>query len=236
MDAFMRIKEDWLQLAFLTLQKEAHEIALLATIDLGPKEYFDRVAEHIRKREKRGFAILFEDVDGIDETLGKELDAEYAEYLTTKRDALNALQKHGIWHLTDVVKREDYWVNADNLEPVLADMRAEAARTPDGWEKLIAERRNRYASMLQNPEEVVASLRKYPLPPQVYDLDDLFAKSHVHDRDGHAVETICEHVEKHHVFSFWGPDHMHGILRGLKEKDFEVAQTQWMDVMVVDVE
>ena len=90
--------------------------------------------------------------------------------------------------------------------------------------------------MHQNPKEVVASLRKYPLPPQVYDLDDLFAKSHVHDRDGHAVETICEHVEKHHVFSFWGPDHMVGILRGLKEKGFEVTQTQWMDVMVVDVE
>ena len=148
MDAFMRIKEDWLQLAFLTLQKGAHEIALLATIDLGPKEYLDRVAEHIKKREKRGFAILFEDVDGIDDTLGKELDAEYAEYLTTKRNALNALQKHKIWHLTDVVKREDYWVNADNLEPILADMRALAAGTPDGWAKLIAERRNRYASKI----------------------------------------------------------------------------------------
>ncbi len=235
MDAFMRINEDWLQLAFLTLQQESQEIALMATIDLGPKEYLDRVAEHIKKREKRGFAILFEDVGGVDDTLGKELDAEYAEFLTTKRDALDVLQKHGIWHLTDVIKREEYWINADNLEPILADMRAEATRAPDGWGQLIAERRNRYASMLQNPEEVAASLRKYPPPPEVYDLDDLFAKSHVHDRDAHAVETICKHVEKHHVYSFWGVDHMPGILRGLREKGFEVRQTQWMYVSAVDV-
>ena len=54
MTEFMRIKDTWLELAFVTLRKEQKEIALLATIDLGPQEYFERISEHIKKREKRG--------------------------------------------------------------------------------------------------------------------------------------------------------------------------------------
>ena len=214
MTEFMRIKDTWLGLAFLTLRKEQKEIALLATIDVGPQEYFERISEHIKKREKRGFAILFEDVDGVDRALAEEPDAEEADYHRTKRDALNLLQEHGFWFLADMVKREDYWVSADNLEPVVAQAREEASRAPGGWDTLLSERRKGYDAILQNPKEAAASLQRFLLPPELYDLDHPFTKSRIDDRDAHAVETIKLHADKHHVYALWGVDHIPGLCAG----------------------
>ena len=236
MTEFVRVNGTWLQLAFLTLRKDQREIALLATIDMGPREYFERIVEHIKKREKRGFAILFEDVDGFDRALAKEADAQAAIFQKTKRDALDRLQECGMWYLADIVKREEYWVNADNLDTLLAHAREEASKAEGGWNTVLSERRKGYEAIVQNPKVAAASLRRYPLLPELYDLDHSFTKSRVDDRNVHAVEMIERHSPKHHVYALWGLDHIPGILRGLKDKGFDNTQTQWMDVMVVDAE
>ena len=135
-----------------------------------------------------------------------------------------------------MIKREDYWVSADDLEPVVAQARDEASRASGGWNAFLSERRKGYDAILQNPKEAAASLQRFPLPPELYDLDHPFTKSRIDDRDAHAVETIKLHADKHHVYALWGVDHIPGIVRGLKENGFEISQTQWMDVMIVAAE
>ena len=236
MTEFVRVNGTWLQLAFLTLRKEQREVALLATIDIGPREYFERIVEHIKKREKRGFAILFEDVDGFDSALAKEADAPDADFQKTKRDALNRLQDCGFCYLADIIKREEYWVNADDLDSLLAHAREEASKAEGGWNSVLSGRRKGYDAILQNPKEAAASLQRFPLLPELYDLDHSFTKSRVDNRNVRAVEMIEQHSQKHHVYALWGLDHIPGILRGLEDKGFDVTNTQWMDVMVVHAE
>ena len=166
----------------------------------------------------------------------KEADAQAAVLEKTKRDALDRLQEYGIWYLADIVKREDYWVNADNLDTLLAHAREEASKAEGGWHSVLSERQRGYEAILQNPKVTAASLRKFPLLPELYDLDHSFTRSRVDVRNVHAVEMIEQHSQKHHVYALWGLDHIPGILRGLKERGFDLTQTQWMDVMVLAAE
>ena len=96
-----RVKDGWLQLAFLILRKEERELALLTTIDLGPHHYFERIGQLIKKREKRGFAIVYDELQG----LAGVNQGEDEEIQRLKQTAMAGLQQHGFAYLGDVVRR-----------------------------------------------------------------------------------------------------------------------------------
>ena len=106
-EKLVRVKDDWLQLAFHILRKDQRDLALLATIDFGPQDYFNRIVQLIKKREKRGFAIVYEDHQDLPGLTQEREGSEPIELL--KQNAMASLQKHGIAYLADVVRPEDYW-------------------------------------------------------------------------------------------------------------------------------
>jgi hypothetical protein len=214
-----RVKDGWLQLAFLILRKDERELALLATIDLGPQDYFDRIVQLIKKREKRGFAIVYEELEGIP---GVE-QGEAEEIQQLKQTAMADLQQHGFAYLGDVVRPEDYWTKVPVDD---GDSNAEAT----------AVARNGFAQALRaiiaDPEATVQALGTFPLRQELYDLFSPSQPDVAKQRSARAAAAILEQAARYHVFALIGLDRMAGVIDAVAAEGYQIVQDQWMDVML----
>jgi hypothetical protein len=216
-----RVKDGWLQLAFLILRKDERELALLATIDLGPQDYFDRIAQLIKKREKRGFAIVYEEPQ--DTTLGVNQGEEGSdESQQLKQTAMAGLQQHGFAYLGDVVRPEDYWTNVpvddgDSNAEATAVARAELAPT--------------LRAIIADPDALVQALGAFPLRKELYDLFPPRQPDIAKQRSARAAAAILEQAESYHVFALIGLDRMAGVIDAVAVEGYQIVQVPWMDVM-----
>ncbi len=197
-----RVKDGWLQLAFLILRKEERELALLATIDLGPQEYFERIAQLIKKREKRGFAIVYEElqdtVPGVNQ--GEEGSDEIQQL---KQTAKAGLQERGFAYLGDVVHPEDYWTKVPVDD---GDSNAEATAAP----------RNELAQALRaiiaDPEATVQALGAFPLRKELYDLLSPTQPRIAKHRSARLAAAILQQAAHYHVFASIGLDRIAAVI------------------------
>jgi hypothetical protein len=218
-----RVKDSWLQLAFLILRKEERELALLATIDLGPQDYFDRIAQLIKKREKRGFAIVYEELrdpsPAVDQ--GEEGSDELQQL---KQTALASLQQHGFAYLGDVVRPEDYWTkvpvdDGDNNAEATAVARNELAQA--------------LRAIIADPEATVQALGAFPLRKELYDLFSPSQPGLAKQRTARVAAASLEQAAGYHVFASIGQDRIGGVIDAVATEGYQVVQKQWMDVMIV---
>jgi len=209
---FIRAHKGWLQTAFLSLRKDQREIAILATVDVAPEEYFERLSEQIKNREKRGFAIVY------------DFDTETDHLGDSQRAIVDALREHGFVYLRDSIAVEDYWTKAGKIdEPVEADQKAGEASDEESASKTPA-----------NAEALAASMRSGELPHPMHDLATSLANKHADGRGTHAAEVIKQQAEHYHVYAFLGANRVGGVVEGLMDAGFELNQTHWMDVMAVE--
>jgi hypothetical protein len=219
-ETFARVKDGWLQLAFLILRKNERELALLTTIDLGPQDYFERIAQLIKKREKRGFAIVFEELQGLaGVNQGEEGNDEIQQL---KQTAMAGLRQHGFAYLGDVVQPEDYWTKV----PV---------EDGDGNAETTAIARNEFAQALRaivaDPEATVQGLGAFPLRKELYDLFSPSQPNIAEQRSTQVAAAILEQAARYHVFAFIGLDRMTGVIAAVAAEGYHIVQDQWMDVM-----
>ncbi len=211
-----RVKDGWLQLAFLILRKDERELALLATIDLGPQDYFDRIAQLIKKREKRGFAIVYEELQGL---AGVD-QGEDDEIQRLKQTAMAGLQQFA--YLGDVVRPEDYWTkvpvdDGDNTAEATAVARNELAQA--------------LTAIIADPEATVQSLGAFPLRKDLYDLFSPSQSDIAEQRSAQVAAAILEQAAGYHVFALIGLDRMASVIAAVAAESYQVVQEQWMDVM-----
>ena len=213
-----RVKDGWLQLAFHILRKEERELALLATIDLGPQDYFERIAQLIKKREKRGFAIVYEELQGLP-GVGQEEDEEIQQL---KQTAMAGLQQHGFAYLGDVVRPEDYWTKVPVDD---GDSNAQATSVV----------RNELAQALRaisaDPEATVQALGAFPLRKELYDLFSPSQPDVAKQRSARVAAAILEQAARYHVFALIGLDRMASVIDAVAAEGYHIVQDQWMDVM-----
>jgi hypothetical protein len=215
-----RVKDGWLQLAFLILRKDERELALLATIDLGPQDYFDRIAQLIKKREKRGFAIVYEELQGL---AGVD-QGEDDEIQRLKQTAMAGLQQHGFAYLGDVVRPEDYWTkvpvdDGDSNAQATSVVRNELAQA--------------LTAIIADPEATVQALGAFPLRKELYDLFSPSQPDIAEQRSTQVAAVILEQAARYHVFAFIGLDRMIGVIAAVAAEGYQIVQEQWMDVMMV---
>ena len=137
----IRAHNGWLQTAFLSLRKDQREIALLATVDVAPEDYFKRIADHIKRREKRGFAIVY----------------DYAPATDPHKTLTGHLAKHGLVHLKESIPLEDYWISSA-AEPDAADAKTDASDATLGGDHLA------------DIDALAASLTSGEIPHPLHDL------------------------------------------------------------------
>jgi hypothetical protein len=215
-----RVKDGWLQLALFILRKDERELALLATIDLGPQDYFDRIAQLIKKREKRGFAIVYEDPQG----LAGVNQGEDEEIQRLKQTAMAGLQQHGFAYLGDVVRPEDYWTkvpvdDGDSNAQATSVVRNELAQA--------------LTAIIADPEATVQALGAFPLRKELYDLFSPPQPDIAEQRSTQVAAVILEQAARYHVFAFIGLDRMIGVIAAVAAEGYQIVQEQWMDVMMV---
>ena len=216
------VKDGWLQLAFIILRKEERELALLATIDLGPQDYFERIAQLIKKREKRGFAIVYEELQDTATRVNQgEEGGDDIQQL--KQTAAAGLKQHGFAYLGDVLRPEDYWTKVPVDD---GDSNAEAA----------AVARNEFAQALKaiiaDPEATVQALGAFPLRRELYDLFSPSQPDIAKQRSARVAAAILEQAARYHVFALIGLDRIAGVIDAVAAEDYQIVQEQWMDVMI----
>lgn len=206
---FIRAHKGWLQTAFLSLRKDQREVAILATVDVAPEDYFKRIADQIKRREKRGFAIVY----------GSGVKAD--QPTTSHRAMIDALREQGYVYLRDAIPTEDYWVNAGQVdEPEAADLRA-------ADEKIGGD-------IPADAEVMAASLRSGDLPNPLHDLTPPRPSKSVEEQNARAVEVIRQQAEHYHVYAFLGANRIGAIVDYLTAESFALRDTHWMDVMAVE--
>jgi hypothetical protein len=209
---YIRAHKGWLQTAFLSLRKDQREIALLATVDVAPEDYFKRVADQIKRREKRGFAIVYD--------YGGEAD----QLEPSRRAVIDALGEHGFVYLRDSLPVEDYWINAGHVgEPDAADPETGASSEI-----------NAINQTSSGVEELAATLLSGQLPNPMHDIAPSPSNKSAEERNEHTVEVIKQQAEHYHVYVFLGANRVGDIVEGLFRTGFELGQTHWMDVMAVE--
>jgi hypothetical protein len=218
-EKFARVKDGWLQLAFLILRKNERELALLTTIDLGPQDYFERIAQLIKKREKRGFAIVYEELQDTTPDQGEEGNDEIQQL---KQTAMAGLRQHGFAYLGDVVQPEDYWTkvpvdDGDNTAEATAVARNELAQA--------------LRAIIADPEATVQALGAFPLRKELYDLFSPSQPDVAKQRSARVAAAILEQAAGYHVFALIGPDRMAGVIDAVAAEGYHIVQDQWMDVM-----
>ena len=218
---FSRTKDGFLQLAFLTLRKDEREVALMTTIDLATKEYLERIARHIKKREQRGFAIVCENPTSVEMLItesGNEKPSQRA-----KEAAIASLQKCGIAYFGDAVQPKDYWVNVSAPDMQLSD-RAAA--------------RDKYADRLKwitlDPKTTAKAVQTFPLGSELYDFLPRFGDDFDERRCAQIASAIEAQAKHYHVYALVNLDRVAHILTTLEAGGFQITQQQWMDVMAVE--
>ena len=210
-----RVKDGWLQLAFLILRKDERELALLATIDLGPQDYFDRIAQLIKKREKRGFAIVYEELQGLAGNQGED-----EEIQRLKQTAMAGLQQFA--YLGDVVRPEDYWTkvpvdDGDSNAQATSVVRNELAQA--------------LTAIIADPEATVQALGAFPLRKDLYDLFSPSQSDIAEQRSAQVAAAILEQAAGYHVFALIGLDRMASVINAVAAEGYHIVHEQWMDVM-----
>jgi hypothetical protein len=221
-DRLARIKDGWLQLAFLMLRKEQRDLALLATIDLGPQDYFDRLVQLIKKREKRGYAIVYEDLQSVFGSNHAEEGSEPIEQL--KQTAISSLQQHGIAYLADAVRPEDYWKNvpAPGMEKGNDDFDAAQGKLAQTLRDIIS-----------NSEATAQAVQTFPAPRELYELCPAVAAAQLSAR---VAAAILEQAAQYHVFAFVGLYRAPAVIDAITAAGYQIVQELWFDVMVVKTE
>lgn len=205
---FIRAHKGWLQTAFLSLRKDQREIAILATVDVAPEEYFMRIADQIKRREKRGFAIVY------------DFGAKADQPGTSHRAMIDALREHGFVYLRDVIATEDYWMNTGHADdPVAGDLEHREASEGQAGGDIAAD-----------AEVAASSLRSGELPNPMHDLGPSPPSRSVE----RTVEVIREQAEQYHVYAFLGVTRVGAIIEALTDEGFSLRDTHWMDVMAVE--
>ena len=218
---FLRTKDGFLQLAFLTLRKNEREVALLTMIDLATKEYFERIARHIKKREQRGFAIVYEDPTSVEMLVAESGNEKPAQ--GAKEAAIASLQKCEITYFGDEVQPEDYWVNVSAPDVELSDSAAA---------------RDKYADRLKwitsDPNTTAKAVQTFPLRSELYDLLPRFGDDFDARRCAQIASAIEAQAEHYNVYALVNLDRVEHILTTLEAGGFQITQQQWMDVMAVE--
>jgi phosphoribosyl-ATP pyrophosphohydrolase len=188
-------------------------------IHIGTSQYYETVAEIIRHYESQKFAVLYEDVDAVDNALRKIVGEPFKVVMDAKKEAFAVLKEHSsLLYQTDAIPIESHWVNSDDVSAVLATMAGEAA---GDWSTIIAERKERYDHILKNSRfyrEFFQYLEENP-----FEFANKIRKRHYESitfRNKRLVETICSTVEKQSVITFWGSAHLPGVVDGLKNEGF----------------
>jgi hypothetical protein len=209
---FIRTHKGWLQTAFLSLRNDEREIAILVTVDVAPEDYFQRITDQIKRREKRGFAIVYDDGAGADKPGA------------IQRAMLDALREHGLVYLWHSILTEDYWINAGQVvEAAESDLRADEASEGEIGDDVAA-----------NAEALAASLRSGDLPHPIHDLARKLTSEVVEKRNAHIVEVIQQQAKHYHVYAFLPASRVGGIVEKLTAEGFALRDTHWMDVMAVE--
>lgn len=209
----LRVKDDWVQLAFLSLRKQQRDLVLLATIDLGPQDYFDRVVQLIKKREKRGFAIVCEDLQG-----GLGVNEEIQQL---KETAKAGLQKNGFALLADVVRPEDYWTN------VSAPKAGNGSNDLDAAQDRLAQT---LRGIISDPEATAQALRTFPAQKELY---DLYFGASATQLAARVAAAMLEQAAQYHVFACAGLHRAPAVIDAITAAGYTIVQEQWMDVMAV---
>jgi hypothetical protein len=218
-ETLTRVKDGWLQLAFVMLRKEQRDMALLATIDLGPQDYFGRIVQLIKKREKRGFAIVYEDLGGV---LGLNHENEDDKGLQQLRQtAMAGLREHGIVFLPDVVCPEDYWIKVSAPEMETATDELGAVR--DNLAQTLR-------SIRSDPEATARALQSFPAPREVY---ELYAVTSANEFAVRVADAMVEQAARYHVFAYVGLHRAPAVIEAMTAAGYRIIQQHWMDVMVV---
>lgn len=209
---FVRAHKGWLQTAFLLLRKEQREIALLATVDVAPEDYFKRIADQIKRREKRGFAIVYDYSTAPD-----QLDASH-------RAAVDALRPHGFVYLRDTIPVEDYWISTVAVEgQVAADSKANDQSDETA-----------HSETSDAAEAAATSLRSGQLPNPMHDISPSRSSENVEEQVTRSVQVIKQQAEHYHVYAFLGANRLSAVVEGLSAEGFTLKDTHWMDVMAVE--
>jgi len=218
---FSRTKDGFLQLAFLTLRKNEREVALMTIMDLATKEYFERIARHIKKREQRGFAIVYEDpasVEMLTAESGNENPSQGA-----KEAAIASLQKCGVAYFGDEVQPEGYWVNVS--APAMPAQRLTAAC-------------EKYADNLKwissDPNTIAKAVQTFPLRSELYDLLPRLGDDFDAHRCAQIASAIEAQAEHYNVYALVNLNRVAPLLTTLEAVGFQITQQQWMDVMAVE--
>lgn len=201
---FIRAHKGWLQSAFLSLRKDEREVAILATVDVAPEDYFKRIGDQIKRREKRGFAIVH-DLRGRADQPG-----------ASHRAMIDALRERGFVYLRDVIPTEDYWTNAGQVEE------------PEAAEGQISE------VIPADAEAMAASLLSGELPNPMHDLTPPRPGKSVEEQNTRVLEVIRQQAEHYHVYAFLSAKRIGAIVDGLVGEGFTLRDTHWMDVMAVE--
>ena len=218
---FSRTKDGFLQLAFLTLRKNEREVALMTVIDLATKEYFERIARHIKKRKQRGFAIIYEDPASVEMLIAESGNEKTAQ--GAKEAAIASLQKSGVAYFSDEVQSEDYWVKVSAPNMQLSEQAAA---------------RDKYADRLRwitsGPNTAAKAVQTFPLSSELYDLLPRFGDDFDARRCAQIASAIEAQTKHFNVYALVNLDRVALILTTLKEGGFQIIQQQWMNVMTVE--
>ena len=218
---FARTKDGFLQLAFFTLRKNQREVAVMTIMDLATKEYFERIARHIKKREQRGFAIVYEDPASVEMLIAESGNEKPAQ--EAKEAAIASLQKCGIAYFGNAIHPEDYWVNVS------------APTMPDDQQPTAA--REQYADRLKwitsDPNTTAKAVQTFPLRSELYDLLPNFGDDFNARRCAQIVSAIEAQTEHYNVYALVNLDRVAHLLTRLQGGGFQISRQQWMDVMAV---
>jgi hypothetical protein len=218
---FSRTKDGFLQLAFLTLRRNDREVALMTVIDLATKEYFERIARHIKKREQRGFAIIYEDPASVDMLIAESGNEKAAQ--GAKEAAIASLQKSGVAYFSDEVQPADYWVKVSAPDMQLSDLAVARDKYTD-----------RLKSITSGPKTTATSVQTFPLSSELYDLLPRFGDDFDARRCAQIASAIEAQADQYNVYALVNLDRVAHILTTLEAGGFHITQQQWMDVMAVE--
>jgi hypothetical protein len=189
---------------------------------LGIYSWVMRPTVFIKKREKRGYAIVYEDLQSVFRSNHAEEGSEPIGQL--KQTAMATLQQHGIAYLADAVRPEDYWTK------VLAPDGENGSDDLDAAQGKLAQTL-RY--IISNPGATAQAVQTFPAPRELYELCPAVSAAQL---SAGVAAAILEQAAQYHVFAFVGLYRAPAVIDAITAAGYQIVQELWIDVMVVKTE
>lgn len=208
------------------LARGEQEVVLIGMTHVAPVEFYRKVTRILEDYGRAGFAILYEDIDGVDNTLSSLLGDAFESIKDAKRAMVQVLHQHGWEYQAEAIPVRPEWVYSDDISALISTLKAEA-HNERGWERILKERQARYAPFLENPEAIMASL----VPVLENRVSPIMTRSRYYEagmefRNDHLVREIDSLSRTRPVVAWWGSSHIPGVFAGLKALGFKSSQTE----------